>query len=474
MNGSAAAILAMHLMVHGLGIGPAVHMPAIPDNKPTPKVEAAAPQQPTGDNTPCTLQAVKADMPSMLRLLSDQSHIGLVLLSPSDIKLTTNLVNIPFIDALRHVCALSDLDYLKVRSTYIVATKDKLREAYPDEYFKVHPEDKPKPVPPPAPAEETVTEIYSANYVGSSALADAIGSIYPKDKLVAFAGPVQANPNVSSQETKNSTGMQSNVLTSDDSTASPSKTLVLRGPKSMVEEALALAKRMDVERPQVAIEVTIYDISDTALKDLGISWTYGDVQIQETNPRGVNLGSFARAPLTFDGVIKALEQQDKAKLLASPNVSVLDGERAFILIGDRINYPVLVGYSQTNAPIFSKEEERVGIYMQVAASVSSDDNVTLSLYPQVSSVSGFLNVNGASYPQISTREAQTTLRVHTGDTIVMGGLLKSEETASFDRVPFLSQLPFIGELFKHRKTNKDSSQVIISIKPRVIRSNESR
>jgi len=473
MNGSAAAILAMHLMVHGLGIGPAVHLPAVDVMKATSKVEAPKPQQPSGENTLCTLQAVKADMPTMLRMLSDQSHIGLVLLSPTEIKLTTNLVNIPFIDALRHVCALSNLTFLKVRSTYVVASKEKLMEAYPDEYFALHPEDKPKPVQAPV-IEDTVTEIYSTNYIGAPALADALTSVYSKDKLTAFAGPVQANPSVSAQETKNSTGIQSNVIVQDDTTASPSKIVVLRGPKSMVEEALALAKRMDVERPQVAIEVTIYDISDSALKDLGISWTYGDVQIQETNPRGVNLGSFARAPLTFDGVIKALEQQDKAKLLASPNVSVLDGERAFILIGDRINYPVLVGYSQTNAPIFSKEEERVGIYMQVAASVSSDDNVTLSLYPQVSSVSGFLNVNGASYPQISTREAQTTLRVHTGDTIVMGGLLKSEETATYDRVPFLSQLPFIGELFKHRKTNKDSSQVIISIKPRVIRSNESR
>jgi type II secretory pathway component GspD/PulD (secretin) len=135
---------------------------------------------------------------------------------------------------------------------------------------------------------------------------------------------------------------------------------------------------------------------------------------------------------------------------------------------------VLVGYSQNNAPIFSKEEERVGIYMQVAASVSSDDNVTLSLYPQVSSVTGFLNVNGASYPQISTREAQTTLRVHTGETIVMGGLMKTEETASYDRVPFLSDLPFLGQLFRHRKETKTASQVIISITPKVIRSDESR
>jgi type II secretory pathway component GspD/PulD (secretin) len=474
MNGSAAAVMAMHLLVHGLGLGPGTHLPAIPATQLAVNVQPKAPQA-TGENTLCTLQAVKADMPSMLRMLSDQSHIGLVLLSPTDIKLTTNLVNIPFIDALRHVCAISQLAYLKVGSTYIVASKDKLIDAYPAEYFAIHPDERPKPVPAAKPPEETITQVYNANYIGSSALAEALTALYPKEQLTVLAGPVQANPSVSSQETTASTGMQANVLTRDSSAGSPSKVLILRGPKSMVQEALALAKQMDVERPQVAIEVTIYDISDSALKDLGISWTFSDLQVKETNPRGVgNLGSFARAPLSFDGVIKALEQNDKAKLLASPNVSVLDGERAFILIGDRINYPVLVGYSQNNAPIFSKEEERVGIYMQVAASVSSDDNVTLSLYPQVSSVTGFLNVNGASYPQISTREAQTTLRVHTGETIVMGGLLKSDETATYDRVPFLSQLPFIGELFRHRKATKDSSQVIISIKPRVIRSNESR
>ena len=475
MNGCAAAILGMHLLVHGLGLGPNVHVHSLPSVNAVAGVSADIPHPPqaSGENTLCTLQAVKADMPTMLRMLSDQSHIGLVLLSTTDIKLTTNLVKIPFIEALRHVCALSQLDYLKVGTTYVVASKDRLKDAYPDVYYTVHPDEKPKPEVKPV-VEDTVTQVYIANYVSSKDLCDAIGTLYPKDQLTVLAGPVQANPSVTTQQTTGSTGIESNVLAKGDPDGSASKMLVLRGPKSVVEQALQLAKQMDVERPQVAIEVTIYDIDDTALKDLGVSWTYGDVQIQEKNPRGVNFGSFARAPLSFDGVIKALEEEDKAKLLASPNVSVLDGERAFILIGDRINYPVLVGYSQNNAPIFSKEEERVGIYMQVAASVSSDDNVTLSLYPQVSSVTGFLNVNGASYPQISTREAQTTLRVRSGETIVMGGLLKSSETASYDRIPFLSQLPFIGELFRHRKTNKESSQVIISIKPKVIRTDESR
>jgi type II secretory pathway component GspD/PulD (secretin) len=504
MNGFGAALMAMHLVAHSFGspaIKSAKHTiqstPAIVTVAVSPnQVEApfrnfpvgqkaitstattAMPKtvvvklKPGNEQTLVNLVTSGADMPVLLQMLSAKTKISLVLLTPSETKLTTNLVNVPFIEALQYVCSLSGLSFLKVKSTYMVATKDKLIAAYPAEYYDVHPEEKPRPQAPP---EEIVTDFYNANYVSSSQIADVLSSLYPKDQLTIVAGPVQSNPSVSAQDTAASTGSNANVLSKDDSaTAAAGKMLIFRGAKSVVESAKALAQKMDVMRPQVAIEVTIYDISDTALRDLGISWTFSDVNLKEDQPKGVNFGSFARAPLSFNGVIKALQQQDKAKLLASPNVSVLDGERAFILIGDRIAYPVLVGYSQNNAPIFSKEEERVGIYMQVAASVSSDDNVTLSLYPQVSSITGFLNVNGASYPQISTREAQTTLRVRSGETIVMGGLLKSEETANYDRIPILSNLPFIGELFKHRKTSKDASQVIISIKPRVIRADESR
>ena len=467
INSAVAAFLAMQMLA---GV-PKADLSQIALAKTAPPVAALKRPQ-TPEETFVDLQASGADLATMLKMLSAQTHVGLVLLSTTDVKFSTNLVHIPFIDALRHLCALTGLSYLKVGTTYVVAAKDKLKDGYADAYYKVHPEEKPASA---APAEELVTEVYISNYVSSSQLAESLTSIFTKEKLVAIAGPVQSNPSVSAQDASSTTGTQSSALTKDDAAvASSAKMLVLRGGKDVVALALALAKKMDSMRAQVAIEVTIHDISDNALKDLGVSWTFGDINIKETDPRGVNFGSFGRVPLTFNGVIKALESQDKAKLLASPNVSVLDGERAFILIGDRINFPVLVGYSQNNAPIFSKEEERVGIYMQVAASVSSDDNVTLSLYPQVSTVTGFLNVNGASYPQISTREAQTTLRVRSGETIVMGGLMKSEETASYDRVPILSDLPFLGQIFRHRKTTKSSSQVIISITPRVIRTDESR
>lgn len=421
------------------------------------------------------LQMADQDLGLILRLLSAQAKVGLVLLSAPELKVSTNLVGVPFIDALRHLCALGGLSYIKVGTTYVVAPKERLREAYLKEWLAAHPEDRDKPVVDPPKTEPVlVTEVYNSNYVSSTQLAQALTNVFGKEALAIVAGPVQQNPSVSSQQTSGSTGASANMLSTGEAGGEASgKMLVLRGERKIVAEALALAKQMDVSRPQVAIEVTIHDIADNALRELGISWNFGALNITESASSGLNLGSFSRTPLTFSGVIKALETADKAKLLASPNVSVLDGERAFILIGDRINFPVLVGFGTGNTPIFSKQEERVGIYMQVAASVSSDQNITLSLYPQVSNVTGFLEVNGASYPQISTREAQTTLRVKSGETIVMGGLLKSEETHQVEKVPILGDLPFLGELFRRRKTTRTASQVIISITPRVIQANES-
>jgi type II secretory pathway component GspD/PulD (secretin) len=172
----------------------------------------------------------------------------------------------------------------------------------------------------------------------------------------------------------------------------------------------------------------------------------------------------------MEGTISSLGRNDEAKLLARPVISVLDGDKAFILIGERILYPVLVGYTQAQTPIFDKAEERVGIYMQVAPLVSQDGEITMTIYPQVSVVTGYLEVNEASYPQISTREAQTTVRVRSGEQIVLGGLIQDEDIENFKKVPGLSRLPFFGSLFKWRSTSKRKSEVVIFLRPSLVES----
>lgn len=431
------------------------------------EVEADDPETPPEERI-CSLNAVDWDLAKMTSILSEQTGANLVLLSNASSKLTVRLANVKLGEMLMHLCALSGLKALKVGQTFVLATPEKLKSGYPTEYAKAFGEEVATPEPP-----ALEVEVVQLRYLRGTEAISFIEKFFAKSDLVVEAAPSMITPGLSRAETSATTGVQAGTLTESGSeTGNGSKLLILRGPRQRLEEARRLLEAIDLARPQVVIEVTIHDINEDALKEMGMSWSLGNLAISESSPNKLNFGTFTRVPQAFSAAIKALEQQNRAKLLASPNISVLEGEKAFILIGDRLVFPVLVGYTQANTPIFSREEERVGIYLQVSAQVSSDGQVTLVLYPQVSTVTGFLEVNGASYPQISTREAQTTLRVPSGQTIVMGGLLKDEEIVQLERVPIISQIPLIGELFTRRKRTKVSSQVIISITPTILKSED--
>ncbi|MHB8635904.1 MAG: type II secretion system protein GspD [Fimbriimonadaceae bacterium] len=405
------------------------------------------------------------EIQKFLPLLTRQTGLNIILMTTSPARVTMHVEKMPLIDVMRHVCALTGFAYIKASDAYVIAPVDALKAAYPDEWNAAH------PTPPPTPTAEVapkVTETYVANYIKATELAKTIKQLVTHE-LEVVAGPGQDTPSLNNADPSSTTGQSAISVTQGVSVGPATRTLILRGSPAAVAAGLAIAKQLDIPRSQVSIAVTIHDISDDAVKDLGLTWNFTDLTLSETpSANGIGIGRVSRSPMTFDAAIKALETRDVAHLMASPNVSLLDGEKAFILIGDRINYPVLTGYTATNSPIFSVNTERVGIYLQVAASISSDGFITLTLYPQVSSITGYLNVNGASYPQVSSREAQTTLRVKSGDTIVLGGLLQDQDIVNVDKVPILSSIPFFGELFKHRNKTKSKSQVIITIRPVIV------
>jgi type II secretory pathway component GspD/PulD (secretin) len=255
------------------------------------------------------------------------------------------------------------------------------------------------------------------------------------------------------------------------------KMIVLRGTADQIEKALALLAEVDVKPVQVMIEVKVIDASPERAEELGLKWDWNPFKFWELpagspnpgtggppNTRPPGFGQFSRVPWSFNAVISAMITSKEAKLLANPRVQVLDNDDANIFIGDTIRAIVTSsGLGFQNSQV---EEFPVGIILLIRPRVNADGNLTMRVHPVVSTVTS-ISANGL--PQTSSREAETTVLVKDGETMVIGGLIREEFTKTISEIPLLSQLPLIGELFRHRSTSKRNSEVLVFITPRIVK-----
>ena len=431
-----------------------------------------------------TLNLSETPIGTVVSLLSKQTGINAILLSKTDQKVTINISQMPLKDALKHLATLAGLRSLKVSNAFIISEEASLKSAYPKEFEAeygevVKPETKdtkdPKDTNPSKTSGGAATEqvdviqrIYNLKYQDATQVTNALKEYLGTHKVTITALPNTLLPNLGSAA-GGANGSSGGATTSTVSTESRGKRVLLSGPAAGVQETMVILQQMDVPRKQVEITVTIHDVSNDALKDAGVTWDFGQSTITEAVNGNANIGTFSRTGLSFVGTIHALETANKAKLLASPNISSMDGVLSSILIGEKRRFPVVTGTTANGQFIYSTEEQNVGIYLLVAADITDDGTVTLAVNAQVSSILGFLQLNGGSYPQISTRESKSTLLLKDGQTMLMGGLLRDEDIFNLQKVPYLSQIPFFGKLFESRKTQKSSSQLLISITPHIIK-----
>ncbi len=111
----------------------------------------------------------------------------------------------------------------------------------------------------------------------------------------------------------------------------------------------------------------------------------------------------------------------------------------------------------------------VGISLLIAPKISDDDQIVMTLDPQVSLVTGYLNTDAGNYPQISSREARTTVCVKNGSTLAIGGLIQDNEIRNMSKLPILGNLPFLGQLFSHVNTTKSRTEVVMFLTPKIVR-----
>lgn len=247
-------------------------------------------------------------------------------------------------------------------------------------------------------------------------------------------------------------------------------TITIAGSNSVMRRVENLIEKFDVAQQQVNIKATIIEISKTKNREMGLSYL-SDAWSKDTSISGYNGFKFS--------VTGAHEENlGNGKVLARPNITTFDGKSAKLMMGDKV--PVFTSSSdstETDAnTTMTVEYKDVGVNLEVLPRINDGDKetITMVIKPSVSTISQWVESGNNKAPQISERSAETTIRVKSGETILIGGLLKDEEIKNIRQIPFLSKLPILGELFKSRSIDKKNSEVLIAITPTIVYDEDGR
>ena len=174
----------------------------------------------------------------------------------------------------------------------------------------------------------------------------------------------------------------------------------------------------------------------------------------------------------FGAIINAVKSDTESNLLSTPSVMTLDNQKASILVGQQV--PVTTGeaLSQNFDNQFrTVQRQDVGIKLEVKPQINTGGAIKLFLKQEVSSVAGPVSTSNSDLI-INKREIETTVTVDDGEILALGGLLDDNERRTIERIPLLSDIPGIGELFKSRSKSRSKTNLMVFIRPTILRSKE--
>lgn len=201
---------------------------------------------------------------------------------------------------------------------------------------------------------------------------------------------------------------------------------------------------------QVNVKLSVAEVSHSFMEEFGI-------QLGST---GQTAGVFTDYLTNFSAsdivsVITAIGDDNVGQVLAEPNLSVISGETASFLVGGELPVVTILD-GGTN--VLYKE---FGVRLELMAKVLRDDKIRLSMMPEVSSLDNQFSNETYNLPALKTRRARTTVELGDGQSFVLGGLLSTEDRESLKKVPFIGDVPLIGSLFRHTKTERTKTELII-------------
>jgi pilus assembly protein CpaC len=226
---------------------------------------------------------------------------------------------------------------------------------------------------------------------------------------------------------------------------------------------------------QVMLEVRVLEASRSALRELGIDLSVQNLSgfiyqstpglVSGLDPKGLALISTNAGTVNIDVLIQALEEKGVIRTLAKPNVVALSGEEATFLAGGEFPFPVPVD-EDTIAINFRP----FGVNLKFTPLMQEGGLIRLKVAPEVSQLNFAqgLRIGGVSVPGLTTRRASTTVELRDGESFAIAGLFQQEYSNAVSQVPWISDVPIIGALFRSARWRRQETELVIIVTPRVV------
>ena len=279
--------------------------------------------------------------------------------------------------------------------------------------------------------------------------------------------------------------------------------LIIVASPSDYETMKDVIQKLDIRRRQVYVEAAIIEMGLTKSRELGFEFqaanmnkldsgkttvlggtNFGGIGQAAANPaafasfNGLAVGA-VKGTFTFRGqeflnigaLLRALQSDSDVNVLSTPNILTSDNQKAEIMVGE--NVPFKTGQSQSAATggssiLTTIERKDVGISLKITPQITSEDNVRLEIYQEISNVVESASSTSSDGPTTSKRSASTTVVIKDHETMVIGGLIRDNVTSGETKVPFLGDIPLLGWLFKYKTSKIDKVNLMIFITPYII------
>jgi general secretion pathway protein D len=259
----------------------------------------------------------------------------------------------------------------------------------------------------------------------------------------------------------------------------------IRDTPERVQAAGRIIAAIDKARPEVVIDVELLEVDRSRLLDYGLQFATpgtsspagisGSADVNRAGMTLLDLRSLTAAGVFLSGVpalyYRLMRGDTATRVLANPQLRTVDGVSAQARFGDRVPVPITTfnpiatgGVAQQ--PVTSFNYENIGVNIDLTPRTHHDDEVSLQLKLEVSSISG---TGYQGLPTFGNRSVSTVIRLRDGETSILAGLIRDDERTTLEGVAGISQLPIIGRLFGRTKKERQETDIIVTLTPHIVR-----